>query len=520
MDLLDVRNFLRKSSASWPKENGLNPLQKFGEKIKKIDGGSGRTLYLNIQAKVIPIFVGYGLHPKVPDGTEREKIKDTLTQVIAGRYPEHTLAFVEFLHTHYPQHLNEILTEYGYEEEHSSEFKPFKGFICWTGAYGLAVAEKIKDHFDKLPKPLNIFLSSRNIANNQIWRTALKDGLATSSKGLVIFTQDFPDSPYATFEYATLDAKADDVTVLLLDAPMAVITMPLKERQFDEFSPELLSEWIGTFFPASDAEKDRKIGAEDDENRKESEARLPDLLKAIAEVQDHFRQRSVTSDNGKWGKCYGRPLLMSDQNSSPFELAELLRTAQTRLVLVAQNHYFMTVDPRGGHEKFWPMVKAALIRGVDIQIVCMKQHVKPPNKKDITVPDTFEVWGIYMRAEEQFIEHGEKCWNVFEYWSELYADLKKAHGTSLGKLGIYGAYFTPVTISLVDPDDLERGYLVLSPRINNEAAGPRPQFIIRNKHEEKAYYYYRESVENNFGVGGWKLLYGDERSTVNRERVP
>ena len=81
-----------------------------------------------------------------------------------------------------------------------------------------------------------------------------------------------------------------------------------------------------------------------------SEARRDLFLDDVRAVIRLYEATHVTADNDRWRGILGRPISITRQDESPFDLLELIRIAQKRLILIAQNHGLMTISD--GHEKF------------------------------------------------------------------------------------------------------------------------------------------------------------------------
>lgn len=195
--------------------------------------------------------------------------------------------------------------------------------------------------------------------------------------------------------------------------------------------------------------------------------------------------------------------MIADQNTSPYDLEQLLKISRERLILVAQNHWFMTRSDN--NEKFWELTKRALSRGVEVDIIGMHRDARPPDAGGGDIPDAFELWALYQHAPA-FNTHAGECWTALKTWAERYQKLSETTENTLGTLRIFGAYFTPLTISVVDPDT-DRGLIVLSPRTSSQVSMARPQIILRRKYDEAAFKYYRQSIDNASGNEGWKRMF-------------
>jgi hypothetical protein len=84
------------------------------------------------------------------------------------------------------------------------------------------------------------------------------------------------------------------------------------------------------------------------------------------------------------------PIAISAQGNSPYDLAEIIRIAKKRIILIAQNHRFMT-NPAGAADAFRDQLFAKIKRGLSIEIVAMHPDARPPGADDL---DACKVWGL------------------------------------------------------------------------------------------------------------------------------
>jgi hypothetical protein len=196
---------------------------------------------------------------------------------------------------------------------------------------------------------------------------------------------------------------------------------------------------------------------------------------------------------------------MAQQSTSPYGLDQVLRVAQHRVVLVAQNHRNMTSALDGSGEKFWPIMKEKIENGVSIDIVAMHDQVGAAGVAAKDLPNAYELWARYMNNSQEFASHAKDCWATLESWHMRYRGMSTQQGRG-GRLRIFGAYFLPVSMSFVDPDS-EHGFLVLSPRMGHEASQHRPHFVIRGRSESRAFEYYWGTIRNGFDNAGWREMF-------------
>ena len=366
----------------------------------------------------------------------------------------------------------------------SASLEKYAAFICWSGDYGHALAKRIRQYFQSLPYQVQVFLSSEDINESENWDKAVQEALRESSSGLFLITQDSVDSAYLSFEYGALSMKLVKPTILLVDTPAAMLPAPLLRYQHKEFSREAVEAWIKGLF-----------------NKVEvyGEA-LDSLWDDVEKIREEHRPYYVTNDNNRWQGNVLRPLTIKNQNKSPYDLEQILKRVRQRLILVAQNHFYMTSGYTDGANKFWPLLKAALLRGVSIDIVCMHPDVKPIAHPGIDAPSGIDLWWYY-QGKPDFFRHLMETWKVLDLWGKLYTEIKSQAMAEnpkqdLGQLTIHGCHFTPLTMSMVDPKDEEsRGFIVFSPRTSFTDPGERPQFIIRAKTEADVFDYLSKSIQ-------------------------
>jgi hypothetical protein len=194
---------------------------------------------------------------------------------------------------------------------------------------------------------------------------------------------------------------------------------------------------------------------------------------------------------------------------SVFTLRGQIAVAQSRLVLVAQNHWHM-VSPQHGHAEFyWPLLRGALERGVDIDIVAMHPDVGPRGRigpHQLPAPDAIGVWSAFMNTPE-FPDQIEHCWTTFSEWERWYREEEYLDDTRLGSLRAYGAYFNPMTFTIVDPDR-DDGFAILSPRTSDPRSASRPQYLVRKQENREGFNYYWSTVENALSDDHWVKFVG------------
>lgn len=365
-----------------------------------------------------------------------------------------------------------------------------KGFICWSGDYAEKIAKKLKKATDQLKSfsfnnsALDMFLSSMDIEAGKRWRDEINKALTNAEVGIVIVTQDVINSDWVAHEAGALSAQCKRLIVLMANAPQIILHEPLKEYQHMMLSDENLKILL------CQLAKGAGLG-------EPSETLLNSLYEDMHEIRQEMEKHFVTGEDIRWRNKFERPFAISRQEQSPYDLEEILKVVQHRLVLVAQNHYYMTQNEL----KFWPLIENLLNREVDIDIVAMypeaEKHTFYSRKegekyKSEQAPNVSKSWACYMNANI-FLDHVEKTWRAFYEWDKQYDKLCK---DKIGNLKFWSAYFTPVTMSFVDPEG-DSGFLVLSPRIGYSANSSRPQFILKKNVCSTSFNYYWTDVNSN-----------------------
>jgi hypothetical protein len=201
---------------------------------------------------------------------------------------------------------------------------------------------------------------------------------------------------------------------------------------------------------------------------------------------------------------------LGQQGDPTTDLQAAIRIAKSRLILIAQNHWFMMSAEKNGSYLFWTLLSEAIVRGVDVDIVAMRAEISssglPISGNDPDEPDAVALWSLYMGAP-QFPRQIDECWMRFAEWDRMYKELSDSTDICLGNLRIFGAYFVPFTMTIIDPD-IEDGYLVLSPRTPNNKSVSRPQFMIKKNKEPYAFNYYYGDVQFQLVNEVWVKIFG------------
>lgn len=227
-------------------------------------------------------------------------------------------------------------------------------FISWTGDYGKKIAEAIKIALDQITMPdsphaqaLVTFVSSISIENGAKWRAELDTALKEASRGLILATQDVIHSDWLVHEAGALSTRSERLMIYLVDTPATLLPEPLQDYQYAPLNNEELAALVQKLATWKKAEPP-------------SPRLLTNLYESIKQIRLNKAYQTVTADDNRWRGKLERPLLITGQSRSPYDLEELMLVTNERLILIAQNHGYMTIqkeDADSGDKKFWPLVK-------------------------------------------------------------------------------------------------------------------------------------------------------------------
>jgi hypothetical protein len=356
-------------------------------------------------------------------------------------------------------------------------------FVSWAGSYAHKVGKLIRDLFAPFSDRYSVFLSSIDLPRG-LWRTHLLDSLHSANAGVVIFSQDGIKSDWQLHESAVLSTRPDNLNIFLFEAPPAMLPLPLRDFQWTLLDRQTMEVWVNGII--------RDRGLYVDGKRKQ------EFLDDVDNVVKSYRHTHVTGAAERW-KDLSYPLAISTQGNSPYEISEIIRVAQERIVLVAQNHRFMT-DPSGAADACRDQLFTKIKEGVIVDIIAMHPDCPPAGADDF---NACRVWG-FSSGSSYFDDHLKDCWRTLIGWNEKY---KRETGSSLkGRLRIMGAYLLPMSINVIDPDSAN-GFAVLSPRLTEQnSKSPRPQFIVTQRYERAVFRFYWEAINNSFDNAGWKTV--------------
>jgi hypothetical protein len=262
-----------------------------------------------------------------------------------------------------------------------------------------------------------------------------------------------------------------------------MLPLPLQDFQCTNLDYQTMEIWVNKII------RDRKRDI--DRRRKQ------DFLSDISSIINDYKNTHVTGAAKKWDGVLSHPFAISAQGNSPYELSEIIRISRQRIILIAQNHRFMT-DPAGAADSFRDQLFAKIEKGLAVDIIAMHPDARPTGA-DV---DACKVWGV-SSGSTYFDVHLRDCWGTLIKWSEKY---KRESSLLKGELRILGAYMLPTSVNIVDPDS-EDGLAVLSPRLTEQFSNiPRPQFIVTRRYERAVFDFYWGSIRTSFDNAGWKTV--------------
>ena len=255
-----------------------------------------------------------------------------------------------------------------------------------------------RDLFAPFSDRYSVFLSSIDLPRG-LWRTHLLDSLHSANAGVVIFSQDGIKSDWQLHESAVLSTRPDNLDIFLLEAPRAMLPLPLRDFQSSLLDRQTMEIWINGII------RDRGLGV--DGKRKQ------EFLDEVDNVVKSYRHTHVTGAAERWRDILSHPLAITTQGNSPYEISEIIRVAHERIVLVAQNHRFMT-DPSGAADACRDQLFLKIKEGVTVDIIAMHPGCRPAG-----ADDACKVWGL-SSGSPYFDDHLKDCWRTLISWSKKY----------------------------------------------------------------------------------------------------
>ncbi|NHK29621.1 TIR domain-containing protein [Parvularcula flava] len=483
---------------------GKSGLHDFRDLVREQNTDPQNRFYISLIKELSPYLnkrnaplktEGFGKESKL--NSQRQDFMRKLDRVPEGRGKAFTYGIIDWFLARRCGEIKVFLENRGFEDEiETGRQISYDAFLSWSGEYGGEIASAVKRFLDSIGG-VETFLSSESIGSG-VWRQKLEDGLLQSAHGLVIYTQDSIDSEYIDYEFAALSHYDPQITILLFNCSEKLLPTTMEQFQYKKFQETELRTWIS----------DVLGGKEESVTAKEFEK----LFSEISDITTAHSRTYVTDETSRW-VGYGRPLLFPAQETSPYDLEECIKVAQQDLVLVAQNHWFMTNADKGGDERFWPLFEDALARNVNVTIIGMHESAIPPKVNKNNCPSASDVWSLYMESPG-FKEQAKNCWNLLEKWSDRWQEMSTDSG--LGRLSIWGAYFLPFSIKFIDRNS-ERGVAILSPRLLLRGSAERPEIVIRKSKERSAFQYFQRAIEYslyNPGDSGWRQMFAESSPEI------
>jgi hypothetical protein len=175
-----------------------------------------------------------------------------------------------------------------------------------------------------------------------------------------------------------------------------MVPQPLRQFQHRPLTRDNLRAWVDGVIAAKGLDIPLK--------------RRSDFLDEVEVVIKDYEATHVSAAASRWGGVMRRPIAIAQQDESPFDVLELIRVARHRLILIAQNHGFMTFSDKT------PVIEELLFRklgaGVVIEIIAMHARAQPiPSGRPSPPVDACAVWADYLRVP-QFSEQLDRCWDT------------------------------------------------------------------------------------------------------------
>lgn len=203
---------------------------------------------------------------------------------------------------------------------------------------------------------------------------------------------------------------------------------------------------------------------------------------------------------------------------APFRLRDILASARSSVIIIAQNQWYLTGEGGSGIDH-WPSLRAALERGVKIDIAAMSSDAKPEVAPTTVIPDAIALWGLYMMKPHAISRHFAQCWAVLTRWIDAYDNLRSGNPSLRSdQFCVYASYFSALSMMFVDHDE-EDAYAIISPRTSSSAPGDRPQFIIRRKLHPGPFSYYFSEFDEGRSAGGWTRVMSRNCTTAQSSDI-
>jgi hypothetical protein len=162
-------------------------------------------------------------------------------------------------------------------------------------------------------------------------------------KALILFAQEAGDSEYFTYECSTLCARIDMPTIMMMGASTDMLPLPIAGRQKQSLDRNTMGRFLDGLVQRSGI---REEGVT---------RRISETLDKIEPLWKPYENSNVIADDSHWRRGdFARVMSISRASSSPYELAQIIRVAQSELILVAQNHGFMVLNKP---EMIWGLLK-------------------------------------------------------------------------------------------------------------------------------------------------------------------
>lgn len=238
-------------------------------------------------------------------------------------------------------------------------------FVSWSGK----MAEDIADSYqhwlaEAFPKrELSVFFTPKNLKPGDRWRDIIRRRLSNSDVGVIFLTRESLASPWVLFEAGAIaKALSSSTYPVLIDVGVGDLPAPFEQFQATN-ARDRDNMWDLTW---AIREKLRKA-----HGKKVSR----DVLEAAFGAwwprfssKVHHRLGGSLSGGGDWALV--SPARVAHQIAdSPFQARDVFRVARRHVDLVAQNHYFITVDHEEEHLEIVREFLSKAGRRVDLMLM-------------------------------------------------------------------------------------------------------------------------------------------------------
>ena len=304
---------------------------------------------------------------------------------------------------------------------------------------------------------MKIFFSPTDVEPGGLWRAVLKRALTKADIGVFFLTGEAGRSPWVLFEGGAVGKlPGSRVFTIMVDLDTRV-PPPFKQYQATQLERDDIWRLIQAIRKQLSKAHGHTVDAR--KLRDQFEQWWPCYKAAVDKAVS-----GELSGGGDWS-VVTEAMVAHQIADSPFQAKDLFRVARHRIDLVAQNHFYITVDKEEEHTKLLRNFLGRKNRRV--QILAMDP------KNDSAV----EAWAEVMGAD--FLEDLKKALITMRRWQRLAAKLP-------GTLDIRLTGLLPTSQNFFDPEQ-RRGGLIMVPQVNKPSNRDRPTVVIMRHNNRIAF---------------------------------